>query len=265
MEALEARLGYTFRDRALLENALMHSSYANENRARGYTSNERLEFLGDSVLGMVTATRLYALYPDMPEGKMSRLRAELVCEQALHGVALTLHLGDYIRLGHGEERSGGRERPSILADAVEAVIAAMYLDGGLEPAQRFILAHILNGLAEGEIHHVEDYKTELQERVQRRAGQTLSYTVCAESGPDHNKTFTMAVLLNGSEIGRGTGRTKRRRSSPPPGARSNRCRNNGMQPPAKTQAAAFFTSEKMRSGRCKMAFWRYTLLCITLI
>ena len=209
MEALEARLGYMFRDRALLENALMHSSYANENRARGYTSNERLEFLGDSVLGMVTATRLYQLYPDMPEGKMSRLRAELVCEQALHGVALTLHLGDYIRLGHGEERSGGRERPSILADAVEAVIAAMYLDGGLEPAQRFILTHILNGLAEGEIHHVEDYKTELQERVQRRAGQTLSYTVCAESGPDHNKTFTMAVLLNGSEIGRGTGRTKK--------------------------------------------------------
>ena len=156
-----------------------------------------------------TPARLYALYPDMPEGKMSRLRAELVCEQALHGVALTLHLGDYIRLGHGEERSGGRERPSILADAVEAVIAAMYLDGGLEPAQRFILAHILNGLAEGEIHHVEDYKTELQERVQRRAGQTLSYTVCAESGPDHNKTFTMAVLLNGSEIGRGTGRTKK--------------------------------------------------------
>lgn len=209
MEALEARLGYTFRDRSLLENALMHSSYANENRARGYTSNERLEFLGDSVLGMVTATRLYRLYPDMPEGKMSRLRAELVCEQALHGVACALHLGDYIRLGHGEERSGGRERPSILADAVEAVIAAMYLDGGLEPAQRFILAHILNGLAEGEIHHVADYKTELQERVQRRAGQTLSYTVCAESGPDHNKTFTMAVLLNGSEIGRGTGRTKK--------------------------------------------------------
>lgn len=222
MEALEARLGYTFRDRSLLENALMHSSYANENRARGYTSNERLEFLGDSVLGMVTATRLYRLYPDMPEGKMSRLRAELVCEQALHGVACALHLGDYIRLGHGEERSGGRERPSILADAVEAVIAAMYLDGGLEPAQRFILAHILNGLAEGEIHHVADYKTELQERVQRRAGQTLSYTVCAESGPDHNKTFTMAVLLNGSEIGRGTGRTKKEAEQSAAAARSKR-------------------------------------------
>lgn len=114
MEALEARLGYTFRDRRLLENALMHSSYANENRARGYTSNERLEFLGDSVLGMVTATRLYQLYPDMPEGKMSRLRAELVCEQALHGVALTLHLGDYIRLGHGEERAAAESgRPSL--------------------------------------------------------------------------------------------------------------------------------------------------------
>ena len=203
------KIDYKFKDESLLRLAMTHSSYANEHHGTHLQCNERLEFLGDSVLGMVTATRLYQLYPDMPEGKMSRLRAELVCEQALHGVALTLHLGDYIRLGHGEERSGGRERPSILADAVEAVIAAMYLDGGLEPAQRFILTHILNGLAEGEIRHVEDYKTELQERVQRRAGQTLSYTVCAESGPDHNKTFTMAVLLNGSEIGRGTGRTKK--------------------------------------------------------
>ena len=203
------KIDYKFKDESLLRLAMTHSSYANEHHGTHLQCNERLEFLGDSVLGMVTATRLYQLYPDMPEGKMSRLRAELVCEQALHGVALTLHLGDYIRLGHGEERSGGRERPSILADAVEAVIAAMYLDGGLEPAQRFILTHILNGLAEGEIHHVEDYKTELQERVQRRAGQTLSYTVCAESGPDHNKTFTMAVLLNGSEIGHGTGRTKK--------------------------------------------------------
>ena len=166
---------------------------------------------------------------------MSRLRAELVCEQALHGVACTLHLGDYIRLGHGEERSGGRERPSILADAVEAVIAAMYLDGGLEPAQRFILAHILNGLAEGEIHHVADYKTELQERVQRRAGQTLSYTVCAESGPDHNKTFTMAVLLR---------RPLRARNAERITA------NSRLQ----KQAAVFFISEKMRSCRCKMAF-----------
>lgn len=209
METLEARIGYTFHDRRLLQNALMHSSYANENRARGCTSNERLEFLGDSVLGMVTATRLYRLYPDMPEGKLSRLRAELVCEQSLHAVALELGIGSYIRLGHGEARNGGRERPSILADAVEAIIAAIYLDGGLESAQRFILDHILTGLAEGQMHHVADYKTDLQERVQRKPGQALEYTLLSESGPDHNKSFTMNVLLNGSEIGRGTGRTKK--------------------------------------------------------
>lgn len=209
METLEARIGYTFHDRRLLQNALMHSSYANENRARGCTSNERLEFLGDSVLGMVTAMRLYRLYPDMPEGKLSRLRAELVCEQSLHAVALELGLGSYIRLGHGEARNGGRERPSILADAVEAIIAAIYLDGGLESAQRFILDHILIGLAEGQMHHVADYKTDLQERVQRKPGQALEYTLLSESGPDHNKSFTMNVLLNGSEIGRGTGRTKK--------------------------------------------------------
>lgn len=209
METLEARIGYTFHDRRLLQNALMHSSYANENRARGCTSNERLEFLGDSVLGMVTAMRLYRLYPDMPEGKLSRLRAELVCEQSLHAVALELGLGSYIRLGHGEARNGGRERPSILADAVEAIIAAIYLDGGLESAQRFILDQILTGLAEGQMHHVADYKTDLQERVQRKPGQALEYTLLSESGPDHNKSFTMNVLLNGSEIGRGTGRTKK--------------------------------------------------------
>ena len=195
MEALEARLGYTFRDRALLENALMHSSYANENRARGYTSNERLEFLGDSVLGMVTAARLYALYPDMPEGKMSRLRAELVCEQALHGVALTLHLGDYIRLGHGEERSGGRERPSILADAVEAVIA---------PGRRFPIPSA------------------------PRAARTIT------------RHSPWPCCSTAAKSAAAPAARKRRRSSPPPGARSNRCRNNGMQPPAKTQAAAFF-------------------------
>ena len=208
MHTLEKRLNYTFENKELLERALYHSSYANEHRG-GFGSNERLEFLGDAVLGMVTADYLFHRHPDLPEGDLTRIRAALVCEQSLHEVAQRLGLGEYIKLGHGEELGGGRKRPSILADAVEAVIAAMYLDGGLEPAQRFILAHILNGLAEGEIHHVADYKTELQERVQRRAGQTLSYTVCAESGPDHNKTFTMAVLLNGSEIGRGTGRTKK--------------------------------------------------------
>lgn len=209
MEKLEARLGYTFRDRKLLENALMHSSYANERRAAGCTSNERLEFLGDSVLGMVTAEKLYKLFPDLPEGRLSRMRAELVCEQSLHAVALGLQLGDYLLLGKGEAHTGGRERPSILADAVEAIIAAMYLDGGLEVARSFILTNVLAGLDAGVMHHVIDYKTELQERVQRKADQHLEYRLTGESGPDHNKRFTMAVLLNGAEIGSGTGRTKK--------------------------------------------------------
>lgn len=209
MEKLEARLGYTFRDRKLLENALMHSSYANERRAAGCTSNERLEFLGDSVLGMVTAEKLYKLFPDLPEGRLSRMRAELVCEQSLHAVALGLQLGDYLLLGKGEAHTGGRERPSILADAVEAIIAAMHLDGGLEVARSFILTNVLAGLDAGVMHHVIDYKTELQERVQRKADQHLEYRLTGESGPDHNKRFTMAVLLNGAEIGSGTGRTKK--------------------------------------------------------
>lgn len=209
MQALESRLGYTFKDRSLLENALMHSSYANERRAAGCVSNERLEFLGDSVLGMVTAEKLYKLFPDLPEGKLSRLRAELVCEQSLHAVALGLGLGDYLLLGKGEAHTGGRERPSILADAVEAIIAAMYLDGGIEIARTFILTKVLAGLDAGVIHHVVDHKTELQERVQRKADQHLEYRLTGESGPDHDKRFTMAVYLNGEEIGSGVGRSKK--------------------------------------------------------
>ena len=209
MQALESRLGYTFKDRSLLENALMHSSYANERRAAGCVSNERLEFLGDSVLGMVTAEKLYKLFPDLPEGKLSRLRAELVCEQSLHAVALGLGLGDYLLLGKGEAHTGGRERPSILADAVEAIIAAMYLDGGIEVARTFILTKVLAGLDAGVIHHVVDHKTELQERVQRKADQHLEYRLTGESGPDHDKRFTMAVYLNGAEIGSGVGRSKK--------------------------------------------------------
>lgn len=208
MRALQERLGYAFRDPTLLENALTHSSFANERRDHGQ-SNERLEFLGDSVLGMVTAEKLYHLYPDLPEGKLSRLRAELVCEQSLHAVALELRLGDYLRLGKGEEHSGGRERPSILADAVEAVIAAMFLDGGLQPAKTFILSKILTGLDEGMIHHVADYKTELQEQIQKKADQHLRYELVDQSGPDHMKRFTMAVFLNDAEIGRGEGRSKK--------------------------------------------------------
>lgn len=208
MEGLESALGYTFRDRALLQNALTHSSYANENRGRSCDSNERLEFVGDSVLGMVVAERLFARYPDMPEGRMTRLRAQLVCEESLHGVALELELGKYIRLGRGEEHSGGRTRTSILADAVEAVIAAMYLDGGLDVARRFIAARLLSDLADEESAGA-DSKTQLQELVQRKSGQSLTYELLGETGPDHDKVFTARVLLNGETVGEGSGRTKK--------------------------------------------------------
>ena len=206
MEELEQKLEYVFRDRALLATALTHSSYANEHHA---SSNERLEFVGDSVLGLVTAAWLFTSYPDMPEGKMTRLRAELVCEQSLREVAEKLGLGAYLLLGRGEESSGGRTRPSILADCVEAVIAAMYLDGGMEPAAHFITKHILTKLTDSAASLQRDWKTELQELIQRQPGRALSYSMIGESGPDHLKRFTAAVSMNGSVIGSGEGRTKK--------------------------------------------------------
>ena len=209
MTALEERLGYSFRNRALLETALTHSSYANENRASGIVCNERLEFLGDSVLGVTVADFLYRHFPDMPEGRMTRLRAELVCEQSLHRVALELHLGDYLRLGKGEEHNGGRKRASILSDAVEAVIAAMYLDAGMKTAAGFIHRCLLDDVRAIETPTFTDYKTSLQELVQRHSGQVLSYELVGEEGPDHAKTFRVQVCLNGDPIGRGTGRTKK--------------------------------------------------------
>ena len=209
MTALEERLGYSFRNRALLETALTHSSYANENRASGIVCNERLEFLGDSVLGVTVAVFLYRHFPDMPEGRMTRLRAELVCEQSLHRVALELHLGDYLRLGKGEEHNGGRKRASILSDAVEAVIAAMYLDAGMETAAGFIHRCLLDDVRAIETPTFTDYKTSLQELVQRHSGQVLSYELVGEEGPDHAKTFRVQVCLNGEPLGRGTGRTKK--------------------------------------------------------
>ena len=209
MTALEERLGYSFRNRALLETALTHSSYANENRASGIVCNERLEFLGDSVLGVTVADFLYRHFPDMPEGRMTRLRAELVCEQSLHRVALELHLGDYLRLGKGEEHNGGRKRASILSDAVEAVIAAMYLDAGMETAAGFIHRCLLDDVRAIETPTFTDYKTSLQELVQRHSGQVLSYELVGEEGPDNAKTFRVQVCLNGDPIGRGIGRTKK--------------------------------------------------------
>lgn len=210
MEPIQEKLGYTFRDRALLKTALTHSSYANENRGRSCESNERLEFLGDSVLGLVVADMLFTRYPDMPEGRMTRLRAQLVCEESLHGVAVELGLGEYMRLGRGEEHTGGRRRTSILADAVEALIAAMYIDGGIDVAASFITARLLSDLGdEVESSPGTDSKTRLQELVQRKSGQELCYELLAESGPDHDKHFTACVRLNGEGVGEGTGHTKK--------------------------------------------------------
>ena len=208
MQAIEEKIGYSFRSRALLVNALTHSSYANENRGRSCESNERLEFLGDSVLGMVVAEALYRRFPDLPEGRLTRMRAQLVCEESLHRVAGEIGLGAHIRLGKGEEHTGGRTRTSILADATEALIAAMYLDGGMDVARGFIERYILPEL-NGEYIPFGDAKTDLQELIQKKSGSTLSYELVGESGPDHDKTFTTRVLLNGESVGTGSGRTKK--------------------------------------------------------
>ncbi|WP_186565062.1 ribonuclease III [Lawsonibacter celer] len=207
MTELEERLGYHFENRALLENALTHSSYANEHKADGLGSNERLEFLGDSVLGMVTADYLFRTHPDLPEGDLTRTRAALVCEGSLVEVARALELGRYLKLGKGEDVGGGRERPSIQADAVEAVLAAVYLDGGIGSARKIIRKFILD--SEEEKSASRDYKTALQELVQRESGQVLGYRLIGAEGPDHAKIFSVEVDLNGAAIGQGKGRSKK--------------------------------------------------------
>ncbi len=207
MKTLEERLGYQFKNRSLLENALTHSSYANEHRDLGMSSNERLEFLGDSVLGMVVADHLYREHPNMPEGELTRTRAAMVCEGSLFEVARGLELGKYLRLGKGEDAGGGRERPSILADATEAVLAAVYLDGGIAQARRLIRTLILGN--EEEMSASRDYKTALQELIQKTSGQKLTYRLVGEEGPDHAKRFSVEVELNGVTVGAGEGRTKK--------------------------------------------------------
>ena len=210
MHTLEALLGYTFHNRELLRAALYHSSYANEHRLCGISSNERLEFLGDAVLGLVTADDLFAKYPNLPEGDLTRIRAALVCEESLHEVAQSLHLGDYLQLGKGEEAGGGRRRPSILADAMESVFAAVYLDGGMEAARSLIHRVLLDKERPETVEERRrDFKTELQELVQRKSGSTLSYEMIGATGPDHAKIFEAAVLLNGEPLSAGTGRSKK--------------------------------------------------------
>ena len=207
MHTLETKLGYVFHRPELLENALYHSSYANEHRGAGISSNERLEFLGDAVLGFVTAEYLYTKHPDMPEGDLTRIRAALVCEESLHEVAQYLGLGEYLRLGRGEELGGGRRRPSILADATESVFAAVYLDGGMDAARDLIHRVLLD--KEQVEERRRDYKTELQELVQRKPDQTLRYEMVGASGPDHARVFAFRVLLNGQVAGTGEGRSKK--------------------------------------------------------
>lgn len=207
MTALEEKLGYEFQDRRLLENALTHSSCANESRGR-LSSNERLEFLGDSILGMVVAEHLYRNHPDLPEGDLTRTRAALVCEESLVEVAKELSLGEYLHLGKGEEAGGGRQRPSIQADAVEAVLAAVYLDGGIGSARKIIQRYILCREIEG-LTRPRDYKTALQELVQRESGQVLKYRLTGSEGPDHDKRFFVEVDLNGTAIGSGKGHSKK--------------------------------------------------------
>ena len=207
MTALEEKLGYAFRDTGLLENALTHSSYANENRGKSQGSNERLEFLGDSILGMVVADYLYRAHPNLPEGDLTRTRAALVCEGSLVEVAHALGLGEHLKLGRGEDAGGGRNRPSIQADAVEALLAAVYLDGGIGSARKIIQRFILD--REEEKGANRDYKTALQELVQRESGQVLEYRLTGASGPDHAKVFAVEVDLNGNTVGAGQGRSKK--------------------------------------------------------
>jgi ribonuclease-3 len=206
---LEEAIGYRFHDITLLQNALAHSSYANERWHNGLMSNERLEFLGDSILGMNVADYLYRKFPDRPEGELSRMRADMVCEKTLAQVARQLGLGKHLQLGHGEEQGGGRERDSILADAVESVIAACYLDGGFAPACSFIDRFILCYVPVKQMNN-RDYKTALQELIQRKKDQVISYSLVGETGPDHDKLFTVSVSINGRVAGEGIGRSKKR-------------------------------------------------------
>ncbi len=205
----ENAIGYRFRDIQLLPNALTHSSYANERWHNSLLSNERLEFLGDSVLGMLVAEYLYKTFSDRPEGELTRMRADMVCEHTLAAVANKIGLGSHLMLGHGEERLGGRSRESILADATESVIAACFLDGGLEAAQQFVQKFILVEVPVTRLNNM-DYKTALQELVQQKKNQVLSYALVGQSGPDHDKQFDVAVSLNGSVVGTGSGRSKKR-------------------------------------------------------
>lgn len=214
-DRLEGKTGRDFSDKMLLQKALTHSSYSNESGARNHhlLCNERLEFLGDSVLSIITSEYLYETFPDSPEGELTRMRAELVCERALSSYAQKIGLGDYILLGIGEEKNNGRERKSILADAFEALLAAIYLDSGedgFDNVRKFLLPFIKDEIKSlGKTGFSADPKTALQQFVQQAEGDFLEYIIVGESGPDHMKEFSVEARLNSNVIGRGKGRSKR--------------------------------------------------------
>ncbi|MBP9989160.1 MAG: ribonuclease III [Ruminococcus sp.] len=205
---LQNRLNYKFKNEALLLRALSHSSYANENQGVCKGSNERLEFLGDSVLGFITAENFFKNYKNLPEGELTKLRSNMVCEKSLAGFAKKIELGKFLLLGRGEIVTGGRERASIQADAFEAVIAAIYLDGGMDEARNFVLKYIDEAIKEHQ--SIKDYKTLLQEIIQRNPGELIEYVLVGETGPDHDKRFEVEVHLNSNVIGKGTGKSKKR-------------------------------------------------------
>lgn len=208
MTELEESIHYKFNNRKLLTEALSHSSYANENK-RNRRSNERLEFLGDSVLSIVVSQYLFEHFSHLPEGELTKIRASLVCEKSLHIFARQIDLGRFLLLGKGEENTGGRERASILADAFEALIAAIFLDGGLEAARTHILRFIPEDIEAQRHAAFNDYKTILQEVIQQNPEEKVEYVIVDQSGPDHNKAFTVNVCLNTNVIGIGTGRSKK--------------------------------------------------------
>lgn len=204
----EEEIGYTFKNKDLLFEALSHSSFANEYK-HGRSSNERLEFLGDSVLSIVISEHLFKYFKHLPEGDLTKIRASLVCEKALFEFSKQIHLGDHILLGKGEERTGGRQRPSIVSDAFEAVIAAVFLDGGMEAAREYVLGFIPKDLDKNTALNLQDYKTLLQEIIQKNPEEKVEYALTGEWGPDHDRRFEVEVRLNSNVIGKGEGHSKK--------------------------------------------------------
>ena len=207
IEELEQQIGYKFNNKDLLQSALMHSSFTNEKRFPKYKCNERLEFLGDAVLELVSSEYIFAANETMPEGEMTKLRASIVCEPSLALCARDIHLGDFLLLGKGEEATGGRHRDSVTSDALEALIGAIYLDGGFASAKEFIMKVVLNDLENKKLFY--DSKTILQELVQGHFTEVLSYYLVKEEGPDHNKNFVVEARIGGQRYGQGSGRTKK--------------------------------------------------------